>query len=449
MQRSDPGFEARNLALSILIKVEREEGYANLILPSELRKSTLEPRDSAFATELVYGTLRKQIMYDVFIERAATRKISKIDIVPRNILRLTAHQLLSLKTPAHAAVDSAVRLTVRNKNGSASGFVNAIARRLSERSLDEWLEIVGSGLSDVERSALESAHPVWIVQSYLERLGDFEKVKRELHANNLNPEVTGVIYPGNTWSAPTVAASIECEWSDQCRYLHGNPELIPEIKHATAGIQDQGSYLVARALAMVPTESEGKADTWVDLCAGPGGKAALLDRWAQEQGRAFVALEFSEHRAALIQRVTRSIVVADSRKPPIRSAAIEKVLLDAPCSGLGALRRRPDARLKKNPEQIENLVTLQRELLSAAHEVVQPGGVIGYVTCSPVYEETAGNRKWFLENHHDMELMDAKPFFPAELANTLGDSLDVQLWPGAHNTDAMYLAIFKKKPIER
>lgn len=443
--REDQGFNSRNLALGTLLKIESEAGYANLVLPAELRKASLEPRDSAFVTELVYGTLRKRDLYDRIIETAAKRPIRKIDDVPLNILRLTAHQLLTMQTPPHAAVDSAVRLTVRNRSGSASGFVNAISRRISERKLSEWLEMLSENLDSIEHLALEYSHPRWIIQKYYESLKDWQLVVRELQANNQNPRTTAVIYSGNRWSEKTLETSQSCEWSEDCRYIDGNPESVSEIRNATGGVQDQGSYLVARALSLVPASidpAKKESEIWLDLCAGPGGKAALLSRWAEKVQANFLAQEIAPHRAELVTRMTKKVVIADSALPPIRPASVTKILLDAPCSGLGALRRRPDARHRKKEADLQDLVILQRQLLMSAVDLLAEGGVLAYVTCSPVREETSFNSQWLLEQKPEVTLIDARAFFPQ--AMTLGDTFDVQLWPGLHHTDAMYLALFRK-----
>ena len=438
-EKNDAGFTARNLALRALIEIEEKGAYANLLVPSYLQESNLEPRDRNFVTELVYGTLRMQFFYDRVIERAANRKINKIDSVPRNILRMTAHQLLTLNIAAHAPVDSAVRLSVKNKNGSASGFVNAVSRRMSEKPLSEWIIQLKVGCSEIESLAIEFAHPKWIVDEYLKRLKDIDSVRRELAENNRNPRVSAVIYPGETWSTTSLDQSEMCEWVPRARYVSGNPESLIEIQNRTAGVQDQGSYLVTEALSSAAEDIPG---IWLDMCAGPGGKAALLSRWARMNNKEFVALEISEHRALLMRRVTNSLVVADGRKPPIAPESASLILLDAPCSGLGALRRRPDARLRKRPADIKPLVELQRSLLTSAIELLCPGGFLGYVTCSPLIEETIENREWVLEKFPQIQSVDARRYFPAEME--LENRPDVQLWPGVHKTDAMYLALFTK-----
>lgn len=441
-KNSDSGFTARNLALKLLCEISEKQAYANLFVPAALRDSDLEPRDRGFVTELVYGTLRMELLYDEVISRATGRSLSKVDQVPLQILRLTAHQLLLLKTPAHAGVDSAVRLVVKNGHGSASGFVNAVSRRISERTLEEWQELLCKELKPERALSIEFSHPLWIVQAYQERLENLDRVRQELSANNQNPRTTAVIYPGELWSSETLAESEQCPWVEGARFIEGNPERLPEIRAGIAGIQDQGSYLVAQALVRAPIESaKHRPEQWLDLCAGPGGKSALLDRWARASGARFLALERSEHRAELVKRVSTQIVVADSLHPPIRPNSADRILLDAPCSGLGALRRRPDARLRKKPEQIPGLVSLQRELLSSAFQLLAPGGLLAYVTCSPMKEETTGNRDWALENLSGIELIDARPYLPEGIVS---EGFDIQLWPGIESTDAMYLALFRK-----
>jgi 16S rRNA (cytosine967-C5)-methyltransferase len=278
-----------------------------------------------------------------------------------------------------------------------------------------------------------------MVEEYSKRLPDLDAVKIELMENNRNPRVSVVIYPGETWSTTSLDQSEMCEWIPQGRYVNGNPESLIEIHNRTAGVQDQGSFLVAQALNSAASDVPG---IWLDMCAGPGGKAALLNRWALEKNRDFIALEISEHRAQLMRRVTNSLVVADGRKPPVAPESAALILLDAPCSGLGALRRRPDARLRKTPSDIKPLVSLQRSLLASAIELLRPGGVLGYVTCSPLVEETIENREWVLENFPEIRSVDARRFFPP--AMELENQPDVQLWPGVHKTDAMYLALFTK-----
>jgi 16S rRNA (cytosine967-C5)-methyltransferase len=208
-------------------------------------------------------------------------------------------------------------------------------------------------------------------------------------------------------------------------------------------VQDEGSQLVALALTRVPLD--GPDARWLDLCAGPGGKSALLGGLAAMDDATVDAVELQEHRAELVRRAVDglpvSVHVADGRAAPLSDAAVDRVLLDAPCTGLGALRRRPEARWRRRPEDVPGLARLQRELLAAALRHVRPGGVVAYVTCSPHLSETVGVVGG-VARRAGAELLDARPHLPG--VPDLGDGPTVQLWPHRHGTDAMFLALLRR-----
>jgi 16S rRNA (cytosine967-C5)-methyltransferase len=203
------------------------------------------------------------------------------------------------------------------------------------------------------------------------------------------------------------------------------------------------------ALALAGAPLDGHDHRWLDLCAGPGGKAALLGALARERDAALLAAEVAPHRAGLVRRVvgdTAAVVVADGRVPAWRAASLDRVLVDAPCTGLGALRRRPEARWRRQPEDVAGLAALQRDLLHAGLDAVRPGGLVGYVTCSPHLAET---RSVLIDVLHRrraagdrVDQVDARPYLPG--VPDLGDGPDVQLWPHLHGTDAMYLALLRR-----
>ena len=233
-------------------------------------------------------------------------------------------------------------------------------------------------------------------------------------------------------------------WSEfAVRLSEGDPGALGAVKHGLAGVQDEGSQLMALALAHAPLD--GRDRLWVDLCAGPGGKAALLDVLAEERDAVLVALESQHHRSRLVQRSgVTTVVTADARTPPLAPGSVDRVLLDAPCSGLGALRRRPEARWRRQPSDLPSLTRLQGELLDSAVRLLRPGGVLAYVTCSPHLAETVVPVGDALRRHPQLEQVDARPLLPG--VPDLGDGPTVQLWPHLHGTDAMFLALLRVRP---
>jgi 16S rRNA (cytosine967-C5)-methyltransferase len=237
-------------------------------------------------------------------------------------------------------------------------------------------------------------------------------------------------------------------WSPYAAVLPaGDPGGIPAVRDGRAGVQDEGSQLVALALAAAPVN--GSDERWLDLCAGPGGKAALLGAVAAGSGAALLAAEVAPHRAGLVAKVVgdkAGVVVADGRAPAWRSATFDRVLVDAPCTGLGALRRRPEARWRRRLEDVAGLTALQGELLRAGLDAVRPGGLVAYVTCSPHLAETRSVVLDVLHRQraagHRIERVDARPYLPG--VPDLGDGPDVQLWPHLHGTDAMYLSLLRR-----
>jgi 16S rRNA (cytosine967-C5)-methyltransferase len=304
-----------------------------------------------------------------------------------------------------------------------------------------------------EHLAVVHAHPRWIVSALWDALGGGRSgIEDLLRADNERPEVTLVARPGRATAEELLAVSGDQlvrpgRWSPYAVRLSegGDPGGLDAVREGRAGVQDEGSQLVALALAAAPLE--GPDRWWLDGCAGPGGKAALLAGLAAGRGAALLAAEKQPHRAGLVARAlagtpgTYQVVTADGTRPPWRSGTFDRVLVDVPCSGLGALRRRPESRWRRRPEDLQGFASLQRELLRTALASVRVGGVVGYATCSPHLAET----RVVVDDvvgRGDAELIDARPLMPGVPA--LGDGPDVQLWPHLHGTDAMYLALLRR-----
>lgn len=462
-RRADP---ARLVAFEVLRAVASEDAYANLVLPARIRHHGLDRRDAGFATELTYGALRGQGTYDAILARCVDRPLDQLDPAILDALRIGAHQLLAMRVPAHAALDQTVGLARAVIGAGPSALINAVLRKVSAHSLDEWLDTLVAGETDQTRvAALRHAHPDWIVRAMRQSLVAHGRPATEidslLEADNAAPVVNLVALPGlgsldealESGATPgeLVAGSALSSGGDLGR--------LASVREGTTRVQDVGSQLVARALAGVSLDrgaEAGSSESWLDLCAGPGGKAALLAALANECGATLLANEPAPHRAKLVEqalgavpRPTWRVRTGDGRDLGTEQPEqFDRVLADVPCSGLGALRRRPESRWRRSPKDLADLGPLQRELLASAIAAVRPGGVVAYVTCSPHPAETTAVVSDALRKREDLELLDAGAALDAvSLTGNLGAGHDstAQLWPHIHGTDAMFLALIRKK----
>jgi 16S rRNA (cytosine967-C5)-methyltransferase len=388
------------------------------------------------------------------------------------LFRLGAHQILSMRVATHAAVNESVELQRKVANQNAAGFVNGVLRAITRTDSAQWdTRIADTAKNPDDAKALLTSHPAWIVRALRDALraeGREDELDALLDANNLAPKVNLAVLPGADLDAATAAALASDP--ERARELEaqgisplgvtlsgGDPLTAIESSGLHAGemrVQDQGSQIAALALTRaVPTRP---GERWLDLCAGPGGKTAVLAAEAALTGATVRANEVSAHRADLVQRavVAREeyvhLVNHDGRDDAAYgglNALFDRILVDAPCSGLGALRRRPEARWRKQPSDLPELTALQAQLLAAAAEHLAPGGVLAYVTCSPHRAETRVVLDGVLKRYPALRELDAKAVVsriarePLDLA---GNELSAQLWPHRHATDAMYIALLQR-----
>jgi 16S rRNA (cytosine967-C5)-methyltransferase len=442
--RPDP----RRLALGVLSEVHAEGAYANLALPKALGTSGLEERDRAFATELVYGTLRREGELDVIISLAANRAIDTIDQPALDVLRLGVYQILHLRVPDHAAVDQSVRLARAVGAHKATGFINAVLRTVVARGEASWDRVV----ADDARSV--ASHPAWIaehIERALQQCGGSAELTAALEAHNESPLVTLACLPG---LSEVSSIDTRTQWSPLGAVMGGgNPADDSRVASGVARVQDEGSQLAALLLTRARTLAPG--DVLLDMCAGPGGKTAVLAAEALVAGASVHALEKVPHRVELVRDSTRAITalggtVLQVRQGDARSlkGRYSHILLDAPCSGLGALRRRPEARWAKSADQIEDLATLQAELLESGLGALSPGGILAYVTCSPVVEETVSIVAGALEKNPDVEAMDTPAILDSIAVRPVPGAsrgTAVQLWTHRHGTDAMFVQLLRRR----
>jgi 16S rRNA (cytosine967-C5)-methyltransferase len=445
-----PDDPARRVAYDTLRTVDERDAYANLTLPALLRERGISGRDAAFATELAYGTLRGQGTYDAVLGACVDRPLADVDPEILDLLRMGTHQLLSSRVPDHAAVSSTVDLARVILGQGRAGFVNAVLRKVAGHDRDAWLQTLGATGDDDGTDdwalALRTSHPRWVVRAFQDALGGPRaETERLLEADNVPAEVTLVGRPGRCSVDELLRAGARPgRWSPYAAVLpSGDPGAIAAVREGRAGVQDEGSQLVTLALADAPVD--GSDVRWLDLCAGPGGKAALLDALAVQRGARLTAVESQPHRADLVRRVvggTAEVVTGDGTDDRWATGDYDRVLVDAPCTGLGALRRRPEARWRRLPSDVASLGRVQRALLANALAAVRPGGVVAYVTCSPHLAETRFVVDDVLRAHPHVQRIDARAVLPDVPQS--GEGLHVQLWPHVHGTDAMYLALLRR-----
>ncbi len=433
----------RLLVFDILQEVNQRGGYSNLLLPSALTDSKFEQRDKGFATELLYGTLRMQGRHDYIASQISDRPWEDVDQGIVDVIRMGAHQLFEMRVATHAAVSETVELARKVLGESKASFVNAMLRKMSAQSLEQWMAPVLEIKDDVERLAILHSHPEWIVSAYFDLLKDFVEVEAALIANNIPASPTLVWWPGRSSSGELAdLGGVPTKYSEYGMKFDGIPNSLEPVRRRRSGVQDEGSQLVAQIFSKVASDSH----KWLDLCAGPGGKAALLSAIAIETGHEFTANEVSEPRAELVRQVVGKsrVWVGDGREISSHQESFDAIIADVPCTGLGALRRRPEVRWRRKVSDLRELTALQRELSDSAISILRDGGIFAYATCSPHFAETTVAVADILKAHPALEQIDLAEYLPTGLEGALrGKSLS--LWTHRHETDAMFMAAFRKK----
>jgi 16S rRNA (cytosine967-C5)-methyltransferase len=443
---------ARRIALDVIMAVRESDAYANLLLPVRLERAKLSEADAALATELTYGTLRLSGYYDRVIELAARRPVAEIDPAILDVLRLATHQLLSMRVAQHAAVDEAVTLAKSVGSNSATGFVNGVLRTITRTPAEEWREqALATTKTDDARLSIEYSHPEWIIRAFRQALATEEReaeLADVLAADNLPPRVSLTALPGQGAgldSSPAVYSPVGATLDG------GDPMRLTAVRTGRARVQDEGSQLAALALSRARPISPG--ERWLDLCAGPGGKAALLAAEARIGGAILTANELVPARAQLVRNALAVFEPAPdvweldgTRIGELHPGEFDRILLDAPCTGLGALRRRPEARWRKQPRDVADLAELQLRLLRSAVAALKPGGILAYVTCSPHLGETRVAVQSVLRDP-EIQLLDTQAVLGAVTLTPLDlpKSQHVQLWPHRHGTDAMFIQLIEKR----
>ena len=413
----------RLLAFEVLTEVEINNLYSNIVLPQWLNRSNLSREDRALATELVYGSLRMRGRHDSLISKVSTRSLGDIDQKVLICLRIGIHQLTQMRIPSHAAIFETVELAKRVVGQSSGTFVNAILRSIDGTTSKE----VALNSTSIEDLAREYSHPEWIISSYMDSLKSKTEVIKLLQANNKAASPNLVAWPGLSTLDELISSGADIlSGSRNGAVFDGNPGEIPAVRERRAGVQDLGSQIVVEKF--LDTFEDGLR--WLDMCAGPGGKAAYISAFIEQNSGDFIANEISEHRAALVNQVVKKHQVTnfDARNLPESLGSFDRILLDAPCTGIGALRRRPEVRWRRTVGDLKNLTALQGELLDAAAARLKPYGILAYVTCSSHQAETTFQTRSFLKRHPNFERVTVND----NRSDTLGD---LQLWTHRDHCD--------------
>ncbi len=449
-----PEITARDLALKILKTVEEDGAYANLALNRVLEKYRPGKLDRAFATELAYGTLRSLNTLDWVLSRFTKQPLSAQTATVRNILRLGVYQLMFMdRVPPSAACNEGAKMARKYGHAGAVKFVNGVLRNVSRR-LGE-IKFPGFEEDAVAHISLLYSHPAWMVERWIKEFGPEEtmllcRADNEPAPNTVRTNTLKITRAGLAEELTKKGLEVTAtRYAPEGLNIEGFLSLgsLEAFKRGLFQVQDESSMLAARALMPAP------GSFVIDACSAPGGKTTHLAQLMKNKGR-LLAIEIHPHKIPLIKenysRLGITVIEAaakDARELP--EAYYQKadfVLLDAPCSGLGVLRRRPDARWRKDPSGIKDLVKLQSEIMAGVSRCVKKGGVMVYSTCTITHEENLGQVARFLSRHPEFELEDLNPLLPAgpDFEGTLKRGW-LRILPYRNGMDGFFIARMRKK----
>ncbi|UOF89201.1 16S rRNA (cytosine(967)-C(5))-methyltransferase RsmB [Fodinisporobacter ferrooxydans] len=440
---------AREVALQTLLRVEQEQAYSNLALQSELSGNRqLKQVDRAFVTEIVYGTMQRLHTIDTMLAKFLKQPLLKLDGEVRNLLRLSVYQLVFLdRVPAFAAINEAVEIA-KLRNRRASGFVNGVLRNVHR---------AGSAVWDMqfptreEQLAFASSHPLWLVRAWVKQYGfeqteqickaNLERPKLCLRVNRLRLDQGECLQRLREKGVDATASDIVPEAILLKQGL--DISTLPEFQEGLVTVQDESSMLVAYCLQ---PEAHMRV---LDACAAPGGKTTHIAECMNDQGTVVACdihphkIELIEHGKARLQLSSVRTVVSDMRDLPT-DTQYDRILLDAPCSGLGVLRRKPDIKWAKQARDIDELTLLQRDLLEHAAKLLNPGGVLVYSTCTLDKKENQHQILQFLENHPEYRLETVQPFLPESVRSYVAAEGWLEVLPHYFGGDGFFIARMRK-----
>ena len=436
----------RDAALTILLAVDKNQAYSNLLLHQTIEKYKLDVKDRGLLTEITYGTLQHKLTLDYYLEPFIR---GKVDLWVRWLLRMSLYQMQYLsRIPAHAAVNEAVEIAKRRGHKGIASMVNGILRSILREGVRSTNDIEDPN----ERLAIETSHPQWLVDRWVESYG-YEDTAEMLRENNIPPVQTVRV---NTTKATVEnvlttleregVKAVRSEVMPECIHLQtGQAARTAAFKHGLITIKDESSMLPANVLNPQPGMKV------LDMCAAPGGKTTHMAEKMQNEG-SILAMDLHPHKLDLIDENTARLGLDIVQTAPIdgRKAAgflpresFDAILVDAPCSGLGVMRRKPDIKYTKREEDLESLQTIQLAILDNATQVLKPGGRLVYSTCTVDKRENEGTVEAFLSQHPEME---SEPLtnLPEKLLAKQNNGM-LQVFPQDFGSDGFFVAAFRKK----
>jgi 16S rRNA (cytosine967-C5)-methyltransferase len=440
----------REAALEILISIEKNQAYSNLLLNKVIEKYSFSSKDAGLLTEIVYGTIQRRDTLDYYLKPFIKNK-NKLQLWVLILLRLSLYQMIYLdRVPAHAVIYEAVEIGKKRGHKGIASMVNGVLRTIQREGVPRLEDIE----DPLERLALETSHPLWLVKRWVNQFG-YEVTKKMCETNLKPPEQTARTNT-NRLTRDTLMERLKSEGFQvekgtvspyAVKSLKGNLAHSQAFAEGLLTIQDESSMLVADALGV----EEG--DKVLDCCAAPGGKTTHIAELLHNTGKV-VSLDLHEHKVQLIQeqveRLNLSNVttkVMDSRKVHLEfpEESFDKILVDAPCSGFGVIRRKPDIKYVKNENDISNLANIQLSILNAVAPLLKKGGTLVYSTCTIDKEENEDVIHTFLESHPDFKrdftLMERMP----EPVKPYVQNGQVQILPHYFGSDGFYIASLRKQ----
>lgn len=440
----------RAIAMDLLVTIEKNQSYSNLLLNSTIEKFDLSPVDVGLLTELTYGTLQRRMALDYFL-KPFIKDNKRIANWVNHLLRLTLYQMVYLdRIPDRAAIYEAVEIAkVRGHKGIAS-LVNGVLRSIQREGLPSINEV----LNPIERLTIETSHPEWLVNRWVHQFG-YDKTK-EMCEINLTAPIQTVRVNSTRISRDECISVLEGEGfqiekspiiPEAIRALKGNLAASLAFRYGMLTIQDESSMLVAYALGLGPNEFV------LDACAAPGGKSTHIAEKMNNTGEV-ISLDLHEHKVKLIndnalrlglENITTMAMDSRLAGERFKEESFDKILLDAPCSGLGVMRRKPDMKYTKTESDLERLSRIQQKLLTSVAPLLKKGGILVYSTCTVDKQENEYTVKTFLENNPEFEGDTSFKTRMPEAIQPLITGYDLQIFPQDFGSDGFYIAALRKK----